>query len=294
MNSATLFKVIILIIIIGLIYMMYTKDNEIQTMTNTNNKTDDNNTNSDFNDNESIDTQDTQSSGEKDKNKKKKSVSFKLHSEDGKKKSSSASTNIVLGGGNMDLGGSQYADINPQMNFNTALPSGNSTIENNEQTPAFSKYQQKYGIENSFSDYYCGGGSSAAIRGMQLNNTDVSLLFFSDENINRLQKKIKSEIMRMTNGTFKLDVDQDVQDLLIAMRAVFLDQAKNLPTHIVRQVKILNKQTLNYILPDMMTNIKQQYAYLKEISAPRKILPQPLNVNKTQRGDLPSITTLWR
>jgi Family of unknown function (DUF5761) len=285
MNSTTLFKVIILIIIIGLIYLAYKKDNDKNSMNHTNNHPDNDNDDN----NNSLDTLSSQSSiiKDKNKNKKKKKVTFKEPYVN--------ATTHQLGSGSMEVGGSaQYAEINPTLNNNNALPMGNSTLDNNEQTPAFSKFQKMYGIENSFSDYYCGGGSSAAIRGMQMDNTPVSLLFFSDENISRLQKKIKSEIFRMTKGTFKMDVEQDVQDLLIAMRAVFLDQAKNLSTHVVRQVKILNKQALNYILPDMMTNLKQQYAYLREISEPRKILAQPLNVNKTQRGNLPSITTLWR
>jgi hypothetical protein len=194
---------------------------------------------------------------------------------------------------------SAYAELNPQINYNKALPNSNfspNKFDQFEETPKFSKFQEMYGESGKFGDYYSGGGSSAAIRGLGMENTPVSLLYFSDENMARIQKQIKQEVYRLTKGKFKLQVDQDPADLLIVMRAVFLDDdgAKNLPTQIVRQVKILNKQTLQYLIPDMISNIKQQYNYIKETNEPRKIMQQPLNVNKSQRGTLPSITSLWQ
>jgi hypothetical protein len=189
-----------------------------------------------------------------------------------------------------------YAELNPSLNYNRGLPDKSSN--NFEETPAFSKYQKMKGSEKTFEESYCGGGSSMAIRGMQMENTPVSLLFFSDENRNRIQKKIRKEVYRLSKGTFKLEVDQDESDLLVAMRAVFFGinddtGARNLPTHIVKQVKILNEKTINYIVPDMITNIKQHYGYLKDINEPRNIMPQPLNVNKRSKT-LPSFTSVWQ
>lgn len=202
-----------------------------------------------------------------------------------------------------------YAEINPSINYNKSLP--NSTVFTNkdsgiagygsspglgqfEETPQFSKFQELHGQNRTFSDNYCGGGSTLAIGGLQLENTPVSLLYFSDENMSRIQKQIKREVLRLSNGAFKLDAEQDEQDLLLAMRYIFIEHAKNLPTHIVRQVKILNKHLLNYIIPDIMTNIKQHYEYLREISRPIRPLDQPLNVNNKGRRTLPSVTSLWR
>jgi len=202
-----------------------------------------------------------------------------------------------------------YSEINPTINYNKSLPnsttisSRNSSIsgfgnQNNlnqyEETPQFSKFQELHGQNRTFSDNYCGGASTLAVGGMQMENTPVSLLYFSDDNMNRIQKQIKREIARLSNGTFKMDVEQDEQDLLLAMRYIFFEYAKNLPKHIVQQVKILNRELLNYIIPDIMTNIKQHYMYLKEISQPIRPLDQPLNVNSKGRRTLPSVTSLWR
>jgi hypothetical protein len=192
-----------------------------------------------------------------------------------------------------------YSEINPSINYNKSLPSvsgyGNqSGISQYEETPQFNKFQELYGQNRTFSDNYCGGASSLAIGGLQLENTPVSLLYFSDENMSRIQKQIKREISRLSNGSFRMEVNQDEADLLLAMRYIFIEFSKNLPTHIVKQVKILNRQLLNYIIPDIMTNIKQHYMYLKEISQPIRPLDQPLNVNNKGRKTLPSVTTLWR
>ena len=185
-----------------------------------------------------------------------------------------------------------YAQINPTLNYTTGFPKGeNPYFPKYQDNPSFSKYQDnlKYGGD----DYYCGGNSSLAIGGLQMDNNPVSKLYFSKENIKRLQKQIKREILRESNGKFIVKIDQDELDLLIAMRAVFFENAKNLPTHIVRQVKELNTQTLDYIIPDMMTNIKQQIGYIKDISGPTNPIDRPLNVNRAGRKTLPSATTVW-
>lgn len=124
----------------------------------------------------------------------------------------------------------------------------------------------------------------------------VITLFFSNENINRIQKMIRNEIFKRTKGKYKLDNDQDESDLLIAMRAVLFDAnngARFLPFKIKRQVKKLNYHVVEYVVPDMIAAMKQQYGYLKEINQPLRPMLRPMNVNQKGRKCLPSITTLW-
>jgi len=188
---------------------------------------------------------------------------------------------------------SGYAEINPQLRYNKSFAQSDSIYE---KSPSFDKYQEQIGknqYANSGNDYYDGGNSSLALRSAGMKNTPVSIMFFSPENIARIQKKIKSSIYSLSEGKFRLDVDQNEQDLIIVMRAVFLQHAKNLDKHIVRQVKALNQLLLNEMIPDIMTNIKQYYGYLKEINEPLKPIARPLNVSGAGRKMLPSITTVW-
>ena len=121
----------------------------------------------------------------------------------------------------------------------------------------------------------------------------VTNMFFSQENIQRIQKLIKKSIQEKTNGEYRLDVDQDETGLLIAMRAVFFSDsgAKFLPCKIVHQVKQLNIQVINYILPDMISEMKQEYSYLQEINKPLEPIMRPMNVGNAGRRSLGSVMT---
>ena len=135
-------------------------------------------------------------------------------------------------------------------------------------------------------------------RGIRCNeNVDpVTEMFFSRDNIKRLQHNIRKEVALRTNNRFKLDVDQDETNLIVAMQAVFFDPddgARNLPFGIVRQVKELNRKLINYIVPDMISEMKQEYEYIQEINRPLQPMPQPINVSSAGRKTLPSITTQY-
>ena len=110
----------------------------------------------------------------------------------------------------------------------------------------------------------------------------VGRLFFSKSNIKKLQNEIKSKVYQSTDGKVLLMEEQDDSDLLIAMRAIYFQEGRFLPQNIMPidyQVKKLNIKVINYIYPDLMTNIKQEYYYIKEINEPIKTIDRPVNVN---------------
>lgn len=117
--------------------------------------------------------------------------------------------------------------------------------------------------------------------------TDVGKLYFSITNIKRIQKGIKREIYNRSYSKFRLLEDQNVMDLLTAMRAVYKWYSKDLPTHIKSQVKVLNEQTIQYVAPGIMDNLKQYYGYLDDIKNPIRPIEQPINVNRGGRRLLP-------
>lgn len=182
-----------------------------------------------------------------------------------------------------------YSELNPRINYGMQY-GGNSDFED---TKSFTKFQEKLSNIETGNSYYCGGNASMAIRGMQYEITPLSELYFSNDNIQRIQKKLKKEIKRQSGGKYTLDVDQDESDLILAMRAVFADNAKHLPNHTVRQVKELNNQTLDYIVPDMLSNLKQHSSYIKRLDQPIQTLDRPINVNSGGRKTLPSYTSVW-
>lgn len=121
----------------------------------------------------------------------------------------------------------------------------------------------------------------------------VGRIFFSSDNIRRVQKQIKNAIYEKTNQKYKLEEDQDSSDLVVAMRAMYMEQGKYREESPVRQVKQLNKRVVDFVVPDMITEIKQYYGYLKDINEPLKPIDRPMNVCNAGRRTLPSITTTW-
>lgn len=123
--------------------------------------------------------------------------------------------------------------------------------------------------------------------------TPLGELYFSPSNIERIQKMIKYTIFKRTNGKYKLVVDQREDDLLVVMRAVYISDAENNPYRLVHQVKVLNNKTIERIIPNMITALRQDEKYLNEIDKPIDPIPLPVNVNSAGRLSLPSVTTLF-
>ena len=137
------------------------------------------------------------------------------------------------------------------------------------------------------------GSIAKSILGNLQAPTPVSELFLCMENINRIQKMIKKQIFIETNGKYLLNIDQNESDLIIVMRNVLLSCAENSPYRVVHQVKILNQKVMKRIIPDMITAVKQDDAYIKQLDKPIEPIPLPVNVNSKGRKQLPSITTTF-
>ena len=104
---------------------------------------------------------------------------------------------------------------------------------------------------------------------------------------------IKYEVFVRTNGKYKLEVDQNESDLFIVMRDAYITDAMNQPYRLVHQVKILNHRVVEKIVPDMISWIKQDEEYIKQLDRPLDPIPLPVNVNNAGRLALPSVTTTF-
>jgi hypothetical protein len=134
--------------------------------------------------------------------------------------------------------------------------------------------------------------ASTALKGIQ-SESELSKLFFSDDNMKRIQRMIRKEVFKRTNGEFRLDIDQDETELFLAMRAVYMEHARFLMNQTVRQCKRLNEKVVSEICPGAITNIRQDYGYLKEINKPLSPIDRPLNMGTKGRKTLPAVTTTF-
>jgi len=164
------------------------------------------------------------------------------------------------------------------------LTANNITVQDIYRTPFLLLQEHRTNYPNM---------SSTALKGIQT-DSELSRLFFSDTNIVRLQKMIKRAVFERTKGEFKLEIDQDVKELLISMRSIYLLEARFLNDGmIIRQAKRLNQKVIDEAIPGIITNIRQYYGYLREINKSPTPITRPINTSNAGRSLLPSISTTF-
>lgn len=118
-------------------------------------------------------------------------------------------------------------------------------------------------------------------------HTALSDAFFTRRNTERIQQEIKKEVYRMS-GPKKYVIDnQDVDELKMIMRAMYLQYAKNSPFNIDGQIAELNKMAIDWAAPRIMSEIEQYHYYLKDISTLPVPLEKPLNMSSAGTRSLP-------
>ena len=115
--------------------------------------------------------------------------------------------------------------------------------------------------------------------------TSLSCSFYSKENLDKLQNKIIEGVFVESNGEFKIGRQSDLQ-LQIIMRSIYLTYGRNKSTHIEEQVAELNNKVISEALKSILPNIKQFLHYKKEISEPRPIRPNSVNVSSKGNNQL--------
>lgn len=111
--------------------------------------------------------------------------------------------------------------------------------------------------------------------------------FFSQKNIDVLQVSIKNELFSRTNKRFVLEEDQDENSLKIVMKYIFTEHGN------VDSVEKLNSKLIEYVMPDILSGVKQYIGYVDKINSPLDPINRPLNANKKGRNQLRSVTTVW-
>lgn len=158
----------------------------------------------------------------------------------------------------------------------------------------------KYGLHELPAAYFCDNMKASAMRNEMIKNQvrineceqgNLETTFFSDENIELINKQLILGVFKKTNGKIKIP-PQSNSSLIIVMRYVFLEFARHLPYDIMGQIKDLNCMVVSEILPNIITNVNQRIDYLKEIENPRKILELPKNVSSKNNRTLASASTI--
>ncbi len=116
-------------------------------------------------------------------------------------------------------------------------------------------------------------------RTTECNINDVETLFFSDENIELINKKLILSVWKKSKNQYKIGF-QDKDKLLIVMRYIYLEFSRNLPYDLAEQINDLNCLVVNEIIPNIITNFEQKIGYLRDIEKRQAPVPLPQSTSK--------------
>ena len=121
------------------------------------------------------------------------------------------------------------------------------------------------------SDTLFKNNSQVSLKGI-VEQSKISEIFFSEENIDVIQQTIRFQIFKRTN---KIISKQSNNELIIVMRSIFLQYGDSGPTNddVVREnIKKLNARVITYCVNNISNQLEQHELYIDNINN----LPVPL------------------
>ncbi len=119
--------------------------------------------------------------------------------------------------------------------------------------------------------------SNNPVKGI-LEQTEVTKVFFSNENKSALQKMMKYEVYTQYNNT--IISDQSEEQLFIIMRSMLLQYGNLLNPNVLEEVKTLNKYVLDFAVDRIISELIQYTGYINKIDNTPQLMPLPDYVNK--------------
>lgn len=114
------------------------------------------------------------------------------------------------------------------------------------------------------------------------NDTVLSQVFFSRENIQIIQNGIRAGVYARSNNQYIIG-SQDCDSLKIIMRSVFLQYSSNLPNNIPEQIAELNKIVLNYCIQQVYSEAQGYMKYVDDVSTLAVPIAHPVQANNSDR-----------
>ena len=115
-----------------------------------------------------------------------------------------------------------------------------------------------------------------------LESNNLSLAFFSAENIQILQNGIRAGVYNKSNGKFVIGT-QNEDELKIIMRSMYLQHSRYQPHNITAQIQALNKKVLDYCIHNVYEEVVSYTKYQRDASSMYTPMdrPQPVVNDKS-------------
>ena len=116
-------------------------------------------------------------------------------------------------------------------------------------------------------------------------NMERSILsdaYFSLDNIETIQHGIRRGVYDKSNGTILID-NQSRDNIVIVMRAMYLQYSKNLDINITAQIEALNKVVLDFCVKNVYSEAVAYLKYKRDASNMYTPMPAPIYSSKTNK-----------
>lgn len=130
-----------------------------------------------------------------------------------------------------------------------------------------------------------------ALKGIQ-EETKLSALFFSNVNMKNIQNRIRYEVWLRTNKKHII-APQNIIELEIIMRGIYLQYALNLNCKYKDQIERLNQLVIDWCVPRVLVEVEQHFAYLDRIQTLPVPIDLPQNLSSAGTKMLRSITSTF-
>ena len=118
-------------------------------------------------------------------------------------------------------------------------------------------------------------------------HTALSDAFFTRKNVDVIQNKIQKEVYRISGPKKWAIGPQDVDEIKMIMRAMYLQYGKNNQFNVEGQIEELNQLVVKWSIPRIMSEIEQYNYYLNDISHLPIPIQQPMSMSSAGTKSLP-------
>lgn len=176
------------------------------------------------------------------------------------------------------------------MKSNDILLDNDDNISFDYKSKKLMEQRSNFGVKCNLSDFDINGEnptiqyniSDEQLKG-KIESTNLSNHFFSQCNINHIQKLIIVNTAYLSNNKYKIG-NQSEQIIKNIMNDVYLSYSNNTicDKEVINEVNRLNDIIIDIIMPKIMSNINQYIKYLEKINNPLQIIDHSVNVNTSE------------
>ena len=154
------------------------------------------------------------------------------------------------------------------------MNTNNGLVRNIETASTLPVFRNSEDVNYQFDNY-----NEYSLKGIQ-ESSPLSRIFFSQKNVDALQKTIRFEVYRAKN---KVISNQSPNELYTVMRSIYLQNANSRTStnKFIKTLHSLNTMVIEYSVQRVIEELEQYQVYLANING----LPQPMEHPKYENKD---------